>query len=130
VTLTPEDKLAVIAYRREKAFKQLDESVVLLENNFLETAVNRTYYAMYHLLNALALKNDFISSKHGQLIGWFNREYVNTGKVERSFGKMLTRAFDKRMDSDYEDFVVLDKDEVEEFINEARSFLQEVSKLI
>jgi hypothetical protein len=130
VTLTPEDKQAVIAYRREKAFKLLDESIVLLENNFLETAVNRTYYAMYHLLNAFALKKDFIFSKHGQLIGWFNREYINTGMIDRSFGKILTRAFDKRMDTDYEDFVVLDKEEVEEFINEARSFLQEVSKLI
>jgi len=47
---------------------------------------------MYYALTALALKSGFETSKHGQLIGWFNREYIATSRIDPRFGKILRDA--------------------------------------
>jgi len=47
--------------------------LVLIDNNRFRSAVNRIYYGMFYPLMALGLANHFETSKHGQLIGWFNK---------------------------------------------------------
>ena len=39
-------------------------------------AVNRIYYGLYYAVTALAIKHRFETSKHLQLIGWFNKEFI------------------------------------------------------
>lgn len=85
---------------------------------------------MYHAVSALALKDSFTTSKHLQLIGWFNREYVKTGKTDTNTGKYLTRAFEMRSKSDYDDFVNYTENEVTELLENLKAFLHVVERLI
>ena len=43
------------------------------ENGFYSTCQNRLYYAIFYIVTALAYKNNFVTSKHSQLMGWFNK---------------------------------------------------------
>lgn len=52
---------------------------------------------MFYCLNSLALKYNFQSSKHLQLIGWFNKTFIKTGLIENKFGKILRDAFKNRI---------------------------------
>jgi len=58
---------------------------------------------------ALALKFDFESSKHQQIIGWFNKEFIQTGKVEKNYGRVLRKAYENRTTGDYDTFIDLKK---------------------
>jgi uncharacterized protein (UPF0332 family) len=47
---------------------------------------------MYYSLTSLALKSGFETSKHGQLIERFNREYIATSRIDPEFRKILRDA--------------------------------------
>jgi uncharacterized protein (UPF0332 family) len=120
----------LINYRVQQANETVKEVEFQIENNFLVIAVNRIYYGMFYMLLALALKNRFKTSKHSQLVGWFNKEFVKTGKIDREIGKIVHKAFEDRTDGDYGIFVQFEKEEVMEKLNDMKRFLFELEKLI
>lgn len=77
----------------QQALETIELAKFLAENQKFVIAVNRIYYGMYYALTALALKYSFETSKHGQLIGWFNKEFITTKKIDSRFGKILRNAF-------------------------------------
>jgi uncharacterized protein (UPF0332 family) len=66
------DRESLIEFRLNQAYDTIELARFLISSDKLVVAVNRIYYGMYYALTALALKNRFETSKHGQLIGWFN----------------------------------------------------------
>ena len=109
------DREILILHRLDR-LDRLDEAIkdvsFLIENDRLHIAVNRIYYCIFYLISALALKHEFETSKHLQLIGWFNKEFIKSGKVDRKFGQYVHEAFDKRSKGDYDDFTVFTSEEV------------------
>src|SRR3989339_713540 len=95
----------LINYRIEQAKAAISDVTILIEKNLLTLAINRIYYGMFHMLLALALKRGFKTSKHNQLIGWFNKEYIKTGIIDTKFGKIVNKGFEDRTDGDYGIFV-------------------------
>ncbi len=89
MTLDLDDRNQLIAYRMQQAMECIDETLFLLENNKFKIAVNRIYYGMFYSLLALALKKEFESSKHSQLIGWFNKNFIHSGIMDVKYGKMI-----------------------------------------
>lgn len=92
--------------------------------------MNRIYYGMYYALTALALKNRFETSKHGQLIGWFNKEFIVSKKADSKFGKILRNAYQNRTKGDYDAFISFSKIEVESMLSEMSDFIDEIKRLI
>jgi len=84
MTIDEKDKLSLIKYRIERAYKSLNDAEYLILRDKLNTSVNRIYYSIFYILSALALKHSFITSKHQQLIGWFNRNLIKTNIYYRS----------------------------------------------
>ncbi len=121
---------ALVKYRLNQAIETIELARFLVNNDKLVIAVNRIYYGMYYGLTALALKDSFETSKHGQLIGWFNKEYISTKKVDPKFGKILRNAFQNRTKGDYDVFVNFDRIEVEIMLDEMSVFVEEIERLI
>jgi len=67
------DKDELIKYRIERAKETIQEAELSLKNKSLHLAQNRIYYSIFYIISALALKNNFSTSKHVQLLGWFNK---------------------------------------------------------
>jgi uncharacterized protein (UPF0332 family) len=124
------DREALIAYRMLQAIETIDLARFLVLNDKLVVAVNRIYYGMYYALTAIALQNRFETSKHGQLIGWFNKEYIFTKKLDPIFGKILRNAYQNRTKGDYDAFVSFSKQEVECMVNEMESFILKINQMI
>jgi uncharacterized protein (UPF0332 family) len=125
-----DEKNALIEHRVSKAMAAIDEVDFLINNNKLLLAVNRIYYGMFYILSALSLKYDFSTSKHQQLIGWFNKEFVATGKVEPKYGKIIHNAFSNRSTGDYDDFAEFEEDEVKISFNELKDFIKTIKALL
>ena len=85
---------------------------------------------MYYALTALALENQFETSKHGQLIGWFNREYIASKKIDSIFGKILRNAFQNRTKGDYDAFISFSKSEVELMLDEMIVFIERIKNVL
>ncbi|NUM55271.1 MAG: HEPN domain-containing protein [Candidatus Hydrogenedentes bacterium] len=102
------EKKAIIEYRLERAHATLDEARVLVENKSWAGCLNRTYYACFYAVNALLLAHGLSSAKHSGVRSLFNRDFVNTGIVPRECGALYNHLSANRMDSDYEDLIVVD----------------------
>jgi len=132
-----EDKLILINHRINKSHLTIDDAKFSLENNKTSIALNRIYYSIFYIVSALALIYDFSTSKHKQLLGWFNKNFIFTGILENKLFKIYSLAFDKRQESDYEDFPEINIDAVQKyyedalyFINKLESFINEKIKAI
>lgn len=126
MTINEDDKNELINYRIEQAKETFSVIDLLIENDKYPAAFNRIYYGIFYSLLALALKFGFESSKHQQIIGWFNREFIHMGKIEKHFGKTVRKAFESRTISDYDAFVEFEKDDVVELYDEMRGFVNRI----
>jgi uncharacterized protein (UPF0332 family) len=124
------NKEDLINYRIEQAENTIQEIPLLIENKLYKTAVNRIYYGMFYALLALALKHNFKTAKHRQLIGWFNKQFIKTGIIDTKYGKIINDAFENRSDSDYGLFVDFTNDEVQEMYKEMQEFINEIKKYL
>jgi uncharacterized protein (UPF0332 family) len=79
----------LINYRKQQSFDTIKEVQFQIDNGYLTIAVNRIYYGMFYLLLALSLKHGIKTSKHQQLLGWFNKEFIKTGIVDNKYGKII-----------------------------------------
>lgn len=124
------DKSSLIKYRINRANETLEEAELVFKNDKLLLAANRIYYSAFYAVSALALKKDFKSSKHGQLLGWFNQNFVKNGLIEKRLGEFYTNAFQMRQRTDYDDFVEFDKESIDEKLETAKEFIDKISELI
>lgn len=96
------DRNSLIEYRIKQAEEIILDVQLFIENNRFRSAVNRIYYGMFYSLLALGLANQFETSKHAQLKGWFNKTYINEGLLDSKYGKIINKAFNRRTKGDYD----------------------------
>lgn len=123
-------KEQMILYRVNRAGETIAEVKSHLENSFLHTAVNRIYYGIFYIISALALQENFQTKNHGQLMGWFNREFIKTEKIEKKYSLIYRWAFNNRQSGDYDDFINFTKEEVQVQYKEMIEFTHRIKKII
>ncbi len=126
MTLDKEDRNNLISYRLEQAEETIQDVHLLIENERLRSAVNRIYYGMFYSLLALGLAYEFETSKHAQLIGWFNKEFIHGGLIDLKYGKIINKAFNRRTKGDYDTYVVFEKEIVTDMFDEMNEFITSI----
>jgi len=124
------DKEVLVKYRLEQAEETVLDVSLLIENNRLRSAVNRIYYGIFYTLLALGLDRQYESSKHTQLIGWFNKNFIHSNLIDPKYGKIVNKAFNRRTKGDYDTYVEFDKVIVEEMFEEMKEFIVEIKRFL
>jgi uncharacterized protein (UPF0332 family) len=109
MTIESEDRRSLIKYRIEQSEEAVLDVQLLIENNRLRSAVNRIYYGLFYSLLALGLAYQYETSKHAQLIGWFNKTFIHGGLIDTKYGRIINKALNKRNKGDYDTYVEFDK---------------------
>ena len=125
-----EDKSSIVAYRFNRAKETLNEIEVLIEQGFLNNAINRTYYACFYAVSALLLDNGILSKSHSGTKQMFGLHFIKTGVISNYFGEFYSVVFDMRQNGDYSDFFVVDKDEVIALFEPAQSLISQIEYLL
>lgn len=125
-----EESIALANYRIEKAKDCLRASKILLDEECYSDSANRSYYAIFHSINAINALNSIGFRKHSGVISNFNQNYIKTQIIEKEYGKMANTAFDVRKDNDYSDFYVASKQEVIEQYENAVKFVARIERYI
>ncbi len=130
MTIEKNDRKSLINYRLEQAEETILDVQLLIENDRLRSAVNRIYYGMFYSLLALGLANQFETSKHTQLIGWFNKDFIREGLIDSKYGKIINKAFNRRTKGDYDIYIEFEKKIVFEMFNEMQDFISEIKSYL
>lgn len=124
--LHKEELAKVYLEKAEQAIKSSKDSIYM--QNY-ETAQNRIYYAIFYSVMSLAYRNDFMTSKYKQLMGWFNKKFVYEEKIfNKEMSDIYKDTFAKRQKSDYEAIFIICKENLEETLNKAIFFVETVKK--
>ncbi len=123
-------KKSLISYRLELADEALTSAKVLAERNLLRGSANRAYYALFYAASALLASEDLRSRSHSGVLSLIGKHFVKTGKLSKLSAKSLYVAFELRQKSDYEDFTVFSKQQIEELIKDAEKCLEEIKRIL
>lgn len=115
-------------YRIQTAKDNLKSARILLEAEEYKSANNRSYYAIFHAVNAVHGLNGNAFKRHKDAIGNFNKNYVKTGIFSREIGRKIGEAEEIRHASDYDDFYIASREESERQVAVADEFIQLVEK--
>lgn len=113
--------------KAEEALKGVKDNI---EINHLSIAQNRIYYAVFYSVMALACNEDFITSKHTELRGWFNKNFIKTGKLDTEIGNIYKKAYEERTKSDYTITFKPKKDNILKAYEETRTFIDTIKAYI
>jgi uncharacterized protein (UPF0332 family) len=128
--ITPEERNRLVSMRMQQAELAIQRVESCLTDDEPEIAANRIYYGMFYAMLALALLHNFESSKHQQMIGWFNKNFVHTGIFPTSFSGLVKKAFKARSDADYEVNKIPEKADLESMFIDMKRFISTIKTWI
>ncbi len=120
----------LIKYRVARCDSTIEEAKIAIDLNKLHLANNRIYYSIYYIVSALSLKSNFSTSKHSGLLAWFNKNFINTEIISKEFGKIYYKAFENRQESDYEDLITYDIQDVKICYENMLKFVTEIKSIL
>lgn len=124
-----EETRALITYRLQRANESLEEAKILLEQNHLNTYINRLYYACFYAISALMLTRNIASSKHSGVRSLFHQNFVKTGLIDINLAQFYDKLYDNRQKADYADFFHFELDDVSNWFHETCRMIEAIEKL-
>ena len=125
-----EERKALALFRIEKAKNDLHDAQETLRLGMYDNAANRSSYAIFHAARAVLALDGLDFKKHAGVVGTFSKNYIKTGIFDPSMAKMIKSAFSIRSETDYEDFYVVSKSDVEQQVSDAGIFVSKVEEFI
>ena len=117
-------------YRIDKADECLKEARDNLQIGNYGAAANRSYYAIFNAMRSMLNLEGDDYKKHSGVIAEFRMRYLKTGILPRSLSRIIRNLFDLRNSSDYDDFYVVSKDQVEKQTADAAVFIETVRECL
>ena len=123
MSIEDNDRTELIKYRIDLAKDTENDVSLLIEHDRLRAAINRIYYGMFYALMALGLKYEFETSKHQQLLGWFNKNFIHEGLIDAQYGRSINKAYNRRTKGDYDSYIEFETATVLEMFEEMKAFI-------
>ena len=130
MSLTDDERKAIVLYRIEKAKNALSEIHKILPMKVWATIANRMYYAIYYAASALLVRDGHNVSSHKGVISLFNMYYVKTGILSIDDGRLYGNVFAFRQESDYDDFIDASEEDVKEYLPQVEALVEKIISLI
>ncbi len=123
-------RMQLALYWLDKADESLNSATSELEADRLTFAVNRLYYAMFYAVSALFAAKNLSYGKHSAVRSALHREFIKTGLIDRSLGRLYDELFNARQQGDYVPLVEFDREVVVEQANDVGGCLPQLRQLV
>ena len=88
------------------------------------------YYACFYIVSAYLTKKEVKATTHSGLKAAFNKELVKTGKISKEEGKLFNKLFGIRQEADYEDFFIVEEEDVAPLLPKIEKLIAEIEAII
>lgn len=123
-------KEQAIELKLKKARALMSEVDIQLQNHFYATAINRLYYSCFHATKALLLTKDLTPKTHSGIVTMLHQHFVLPDLFDKAHAAFFSKLMQERIDDDYGDFMVIEFDEVKEFIEPSKAYIAYIEQLI
>jgi uncharacterized protein len=122
-----ESQSQAVRLRMGQARETLKEAETLQDHDLWRGVINRSYYAMFYAVLALAALKDTAISKHTHAVAFFDKEFVHKGVFPKEFSRSLHYGFDQRQTSDYGEIWDIEQGDAKMALSEAKSFVKAIT---
>jgi uncharacterized protein (UPF0332 family)/predicted nucleotidyltransferase len=124
---TPEDYLR---HRLERSHEDLTWARGALERGEYRLALNRAYYAVFHLTSAVLANLDVLRHRHSAVESAFHEYLIKPGFIEPEYGQFYREARQWREDADYHFDVEFTKDKTREVLEQAERIVTRLERFL
>lgn len=121
-----EEKINLSKTRLEIAKERIAFAEQILNLGDYKTVANRSYYAVFAAMRAVLALDGFDSKKHSGIIAEFRKCYLKTNILPKKLSLVIDSLVEIRQGSDYDDFYLISRDEVEEQYHNAVEFVEAI----
>lgn len=119
----------IIEFWIEKAKQDLASASDNYAAGRLQNAIRDAYFACFHVLSSVLLKDGKVFKKHKEIRSMFHRDYIRGNRIAAEWGKHYDWLFDNRQKADYRPLVQFDPEQVKEIIDKSVAFVDEMQKM-
>lgn len=120
----------LVLYRLDTAKDDIKSAKILLDAGECRGANNRAYYGIYHAISAIHALDGNAYKRHKDALANFNKNYIKTEIFPRILGRKIAEAEEIRHASDYDDFYIATREEVEEQIDTAVELVEKIEEYV
>jgi uncharacterized protein (UPF0332 family) len=128
--LTDDERNAIVALRMERAREAFAEAKGNVAMRYWRTAASRLYYACHYAVSALLIHHGYSAQTHSGIIALLGKHFVSTGLVSKEMCKFYGQLFDLRQTGGYDDWKIVEADDVKSFVEPAEQLIDTVEKII
>jgi uncharacterized protein (UPF0332 family) len=130
MTLSKEEREAVVQHRLQRAKETLAEANDLIRLGHWYGAANRLYYACFYAVVGLLVNNGFTPHTHNGAFSLLGKHFVTKNIISREQNRLYRNLFDLRQDGDYSDWIIIEEDDVKPLFEPAVQFIATIESLI
>ena len=101
MSLGEDERKIMVEFEIEKAHRLIDQFPILENAKLWDTSANRVYYAVFHAVTALLIKNELHAESHQGVSVLFSKHFVKEGIIDVEYGRLFARLENMREKSDY-----------------------------
>ena len=130
MSLSDEERMIMVEFEIERAHRIIAQFPILEDAKLWDTLANRVYYAVFHAVTALLIKNRLHAESHQGVSVLFSKHYVKEGLIDAEYGRLFARLENMREKSDYTCLFETTEDEVLPMIPKAKELVLIIDGLL
>ena len=130
MSLTDEERQVMVEVEIERAEKILSQVETLRANALWDILANRLYYALYHAVISLLIKNRIQVGTHKGAVVMFSREFVKTGIFSTEEGRVFSSLEQLRASGDYNCLIETTETEIVRYIPKVTALIKKIKTLL
>ncbi len=130
MSLSDNERNALVDLYWEKSKNTMDEARATYSMKLWSSTANRLYYAMFHALKALFVKDKKDAATHHGMRALLGNDYVRTGLISSEQNKVFSNMETLREKADYDCCFNVSVEEIDSKIPLVEDFLKRIAELI
>ena len=126
MTLTKQEKEAIINYRVEKSLQTFKEAKENAQLGNWSLAANRLYYSIFYMALAINLNAGDFARTHNGTFNLFSQRYIATGLLSEDEKHLYRNLFSMRQTGDYDDLFDWDENDILPLIPQVDNLLKKM----
>jgi len=107
----------------DKAHRALEAARVLLRKEDVGAVSSKSYYAVFHMLQAALLTKELSFSRHLTVMNAFSNQFIKSGIFPKEFSKEIKRLKRNREVGDYEYLKTIQREQAEKDLKSAENIV-------
>lgn len=129
MTLNSRNRKSIVDLEFDRSLLNLEQARLAREHQYWDLVANRLYYALFHAISGLLIKNEIPVKSHKGAVMMFNYHFVRTGIVSIEEGKIVSFLQSKREEGDYNCHVNVEKDDIAPYFDTCERLIEKLKDM-